>query len=143
MDLSQSFLERAAPQCARLPSASNSDRVYNCKYKTRRIHRGSRSLLALLRRNLPKRCRSLPGSIPGEAGIQEPENSSFDNSQHTCNSLISKKDEEFSVSQKRKTKKEEITIMMVNIQSVRSHQAELEFHLQMRSPQIVFLQEIG
>ena len=38
-------------------------------------------------------------------------------------------------------KKEEILIMMVNIQSLRGHQAELQFHLAARRPQIAFLQE--
>ena len=38
----------------------------------RRAHRGKRSSISLLRRRLPRWCRALPGTVPGESGTASP-----------------------------------------------------------------------
>ena len=42
---------------------------------------------------------------------------------------------------RKKKTKEEISIMMVNIQSLRAHLTELQFHLKRKMPHIVLIQE--
>ena len=91
--------------------------------------RGPRSIVVKLRRALPKRCRALPGISAGEAAEQMPENS-IDNSQpHSCKSSVYKSALiKENPNARRQVKKEEISILVLNIQSLRAHLAELEFH---------------
>ena len=68
--------ERAAPQSVRRnPAFKNSPSVHTFVY--RHTHRGIRSRIALLRRALPKKCRTLPDIVPGKSGTRMSVNSNF------------------------------------------------------------------
>ena len=61
----------AAPLCVRqMPASFEFDYVYSSVNK--RSHRGCRSVLARLKRSLPKRCRTLPGIVSGETETRMP-----------------------------------------------------------------------
>ena len=137
---------RAAPLRTRQSPASSNLIVDTLVYTDlRRIRRrGPRSRLALLRRALPKRCRTLPGMTSGESGVAMPVNSSdFPQPNSSINSQPSLESHIFpSATAKRiQTAKAEVTILMINIRCLRPNLLELEFHLQTMRPHIVFLQE--
>ena len=90
--------------------------------------RGPRSHLALLRRSLPKRCRALPGIASGESEASVPDNliaSSQQIQNPNLNLMHASTQNDTIPASKTKKKKEEITILVVNIQSVRAHLVEL------------------
>ena len=121
---------------ARHPSASNSS-CTNCEYKSRRHKRGRRSNLAIIRRSLPRHCRRLPGTVPGESGTEVPEIESssvdmFNDNSNPCKDNYGRIHKLF---------KDKITIFVLNIRSLRAHKAELESHLEALHPHLVLLQE--
>ena len=123
---------------------NNNSNTISSLIKTRR-RRDPRNFLAKLRRALPRRCRTLPGVAPGESGASAPENNSAfrpqsnlisDASLDLPSSLIIRQD-----SFPRRKQKQELLIFVLNIQSVRAHKTELEFHLFQLQPHLVLLQE--
>ena len=113
-----------------------------CEYKRAR-RRGPRSSLANLRRALPKRCRALPGVASGESeaptsvvsSIFQPQPNSSINSGPSPNLNPN------AIFKKRNAPKKEIIIFVLNIQCLRAHMVELEYHLELHKPHIVLLQE--
>ena len=108
----------------------------------RRRRRGPRSYLARLRRSIPSRCRSLPGTAPGKSGASVPDFAckfspqfSMDTDhgdlykKSSCDDVINKKE------------KSEIIIYSQNIRCLRANLAELIAQLQIVQPHIVCLQE--
>ena len=91
---------------------------------------------------MPKRCRTLPGVVSGESGTSAPEDFHF---QSQSNFLASNSNIEINapaLEEKAQGKsKSEIGILVLNVQCLRAHLAELEFHLKIHQPHIVFLQE--
>ena len=139
-------IDSAAPSGVRQLPASLSivDNDVNIS-NLRRRRRGPRSFRAKLRRALPRRCRALPGAAPGESGASAPEINSALSPQ---SNLIS--DASFDLpsshiirhdSFPRRRQRQEILIFVLNIQSLRSRVAELEFPLSQLQPHLVLLQE--
>ena len=120
--------------------------------------RGPRSLLARLRRSVPKRCRSLPGTPSGEFEGHVPDNVS--NLPHDEFSVSLPLPSEFAATEiesnsdqinslhdrriirpRRDVNREELVIFMVNIQCLRARASELQYQLAKFKPYIVCIQE--
>ena len=91
-----------------------------------------------MRRNLPRGCRALPGSTPGESGVVESVNSLEEPQSRSSSSSSLCNIQNIRIS---RNFQHNISIFMVNIQSLRGHQAELVYHLEKEEPHIVLLQE--
>ena len=109
----------AAPlECAR-----QSPVALRCGKRLRR--RGPRGRLALIRRSLPKRCRTLPGMSSGEAGdvipdsiqnVESHDNSNTDREIYLSNLVASN------------SCGDGVHVFQINIQCLMAHLAELSFH---------------
>ena len=126
----------APPECVRQSPAARP-----CGKRLRR--RGPRGLLALLRRSLPRRCRSLPGMSSGESGDTIPDTQLIHESPNeSCNqsSSVSSCTRRPRISRQ---SCEGISVLTVNIQSVNSahHLAQLSHQLNLHRPHVVLIQE--
>ena len=131
---------RAAPQRVRHSSAPNSSLVNKCEYASRLRRRGPRSFRSILKRNLPKRCRTLPGIASGETEALPMSVNSIHNSQQVEQNKDSFSIRKISVRNQNKVQ-DKLLFFVCNIQCLRAHLVELEFHLNHMRPHVVLLQE--
>jgi len=139
--------DSAASLCARQsPASSNSDNLNTRQMTGRLRRRGPRSTLALLRRSLPRRCRALPGTTPGESGVDVPVILSSMFSQQSDSKIISSenpaKDPIFTQRKPAAGRGNQTHILLycINIRCLLSHLGELNYHLNRLQPHIVMLQ---
>ena len=118
----------------------------------RRFHkRGRRSELAVLRRSLPKRCRTLPGVVPGETGTSMPDpvlnsnphqsNIIHNESNSRCRHFGSSVGPNDVARDTKQRIKQDLLIYVQNIRCLKANLAELTHHLQQYQPHLVLLQE--
>ena len=123
----------AAPlECARQPPAISSGK--------RLRRRGPRSKLAVLRRSVPKRCRTLPDMSPGESGDVISEFVFEDQSYADCNK--DNRNQRLHVNSRPKRKSSsKISILTVNIRCLLKNLDQLIVQLELYLPHILLIQE--
>ena len=119
-------------ECARQPPAISSGK--------RLRRRGPRSKLAVLRRSVPKRCRTLPDMSPGESGDVISEFVFEDQSHADCNK--DNRNQRLQVNSRPKPKSSsKISILTVNIRCLLKNLDQLIVQLELYLPHILLIQE--